>query len=152
MSQSLETPAEVSATTTDSSAKTRFRWIGWSTLFFAILQSVCTAFYALNGLQLLIGAAAFASALGAMKSFDKYVHNDAVRIPMVVFAVIGALFNLVAFWQVRRLRARSASAWRQKPVSAGKRTSEWTQLILSLLTLFILALESFYHYKTFHHL
>jgi hypothetical protein len=130
----------------------RFRWIGWSSLFLAIVQSVCTIFVALSGLRLLLGAAAFGAAIGVMKVADERIHIDAVRIPMVMFALAGAVFNLVALWQVRRLRGRAASAWRQKTVSRSKFASEGVQLALSVLTLILLAVESFYHVKQTHHL
>lgn len=129
----------------------RFKWIGWSSLFFAAVQSVCTAFVALSGLRLLLSAAVFSAALGVMKVADR-IHADAIRIPMIVFALAGALFNLVALWQVRRLRGRAASAWRQKTVSRSKFASEGVQLTLSLLTLLLLAVESYYHLQHTGHL
>src|SRR5262250_372619 len=79
--------------------ESRLRWIGWSSFLLAIVQSVCTIFVALSGLRLLLGAAAFASAIGAMQIVER-IHVDTIRIPMVMFALAGALFNLVALWQV----------------------------------------------------
>ena len=128
----------------------RFQWVSWSSLFFAIVQSVCTVFVALSGLRLLLGAAAFSAAIGAMKVVDR-IHADVFRVPMVMFALVGAVFNLVALWQVRRLRGRAASAWRQKGVSRSRFASERVQLILSVLTLILLGLESFYHWQYTHH-
>src|SRR5512136_1715099 len=116
----MDESAEASAGAPESAASQtvlRFKWVGWSSLFLALLQSVCTIFVALSGLRLLIGAAAFGAAIGVMKIADAMIHIDAVRIPMVMFALVGAVFNLVALWQVRRLRGRSASAWRQKNIS-----------------------------------
>jgi len=129
----------------------RFQWVSWSSLFFAIVQSVCTVFVALSGLRLLLGAAAFSAAVSAMKVVD-HIHADAFRIPMVMFALVGAVFNLVALWQVRRLRGRAASAWRQKSMSPSRFASERVQLILSVLTLILLGLESFYHWQYTHHI
>lgn len=151
MDDSSEAPAPPPEAT---AAKTtaRFRWIGWSSLFLAMVQSVCTIFVALSGLRLLLGAAVFGAAIGVMKIADERIHIDAVRIPMVMFALAGAVFNLVALWQVRRLRGRAASAWRQKAVSRSKFASEKVQLALSVLTLVLLAVESFYHLKQTHHL
>jgi hypothetical protein len=147
MNDIVETPA-----VTEEAAASRLRWIGWSSLFLAIVQSVCTIFVALSGLRLLLGAAAFGAALGVMKIADERIHIDAVRIPMLMFALIGAVFNLVALWQVRRLRGRAASAWRQTGVSQSKYASEKVQLALSVLTLILLAVESFYHLRQTHHL
>jgi len=141
-------PAQESAA---NRTEVRFRWIGWSSLFLAVVQSICTIFAALSGLRLLLGAAAFGAAIGAMRVADR-IHVDAIRIPMIMFALAGAVFNLMALWQVRRLRARTSSAWRQKPVSRGKFASEGFQLTLSLLTLLLLGVESFYHLRFTHHL
>ncbi|HTA58088.1 MAG TPA: hypothetical protein VK805_08035 [Candidatus Baltobacteraceae bacterium] len=151
MDESAEAPAGAPETTAVQTVS-KFRWVGWSSLFLAIVQSVCTIFVALSGLRLLLGAAAFGAAVGVMKIADQRIHIDAVRIPMLLFALVGAVFNLVALWQVRRLRGRAASAWRQKTVSRSKFASERVQLTLSLLTLILLAVESFYHLKQTHHL
>jgi hypothetical protein len=118
--------------------------INWSALLFAVLQSVCSAFIALNGIRLLIGIGAFAAASSALKLADR-MHVDAIRIPMMLLALVGSLLNLVVLWQVWRLRNRPASAWRQQPVSAQKKTSEFFQFTLSLLTLALLAAEFFAH-------
>jgi hypothetical protein len=155
MDESLDapggTPETHAAETQAAQSVSRFKWIGWSSLFLAMVQSVCTIFVALSGLRLLLGAAAFGAAIGVMKVADQKIHIDAVRIPMVIFAFMGAVFNLVALWQVRRLRGRAASAWRQKAVSRSKFASEGVQLALSVLTLILLAVESFYHLRNTHH-
>jgi len=122
-----------------------YKWIGWSSLFFAVLQSVCTAFIALSGLRLVIGAAAFASAVGILGVADKLHGNDRIRTPMMILALVGAVLNLAAVWQVRRLRARQASAWRQKAVDEKKLRSERWQLILSVVTLVLLSAEFIAH-------
>lgn len=142
---SSSSPVVVDETAIPQSAG-RSRWIGWSSFFLAVVQSVCSAFVALSGLRLLIGAAAFGSAVGLLKIADK-LHVDAIRIPMMGLALAGSLFNLVALWQVRRLRARSASAWRQKNISSKKLNSERWQFALSVLTLVLLVVEYYYHLK-----
>jgi len=118
--------------------------INWSALFFAVLQSVCSAFIALNGVRLLIGVGAFAAASGALKLADR-MHIAAIRIPMMLLALAGSLLNLVVLWQVWRLRRRPASAWRQMVVPKQKRASEWLQFTLSFLTLVLLAAEFVAH-------
>ena len=122
------------------------KWIGWSSFFFAVVQSVCSAFVALSGLRILIGAAALGSALGLLKIADR-IHVNSIRIPMMLLALGGSVFNLIAIWQVRRLRARPASAWRQKSIANQKINSERLQLALSILTLVLLAVEYFFHIK-----
>lgn len=151
MNEYAEAPAGAPETAAAQTVS-RFKWVGWSSLLLAIVQSVCTVFVALSGLRLLIGAAAFGAAIGVMKIADERIHVDAVRIPMVMLALAGSVFNLVALWQVRRLRGRAASAWRQRNISRSKFASERVQLALSVLTLLLLAVESYYHFQHTHHL
>jgi hypothetical protein len=129
-----------------------FKWIGWSSFFLAALQSVCSIFVALSGLRLLLGAVAFSAAIGVMEIADRRIHVDAVRLPMLGLSLAGALFNLLTLWRVRRLRGRAASAWRQKRISKGKVASEWFQLAMSIATLAMLAMESYFHLRYAHHL
>jgi len=123
----------------------RIRWLNWSGFFLALIQSVCGAFLALHGVRFLIGIGAIVLASSAWHVAER-LHVDAIRIPMMLIALLGALLNLAALWQVRRLRARSASAWRQQPLTAGKRRSEALQLILSVATLVLLAVEWIAHF------
>jgi hypothetical protein len=124
----------------------RFQWLNWSGLFLAFIQSVCSAFIALHGIRLLVGIGAVVLASSAWRVAER-LHVDAIRIPMMVIALLGALLNLAALWQVRRLRGRSASAWRQKQITPAKRRSESLQLALSVLTLILLAVEAIAHFK-----
>jgi len=118
--------------------------VNWSALFFAVLQSACSAFIALNGVRLLVGVGAFAAASGALKLADR-MHIDAIRIPMMLLALTASVLNLVVLWQVWRLRRRPASAWRQTAVPRQKLASEWLQFTLSILTLVLLAAEFVAH-------
>jgi hypothetical protein len=148
MNEETQNPAELSASTAaTSSAKmplVNIKLINWSALLFAVLQSVCSAFIALNGVRLLIGIGAFAAASGALKFADR-MHIAAIRIPMMLLALIGSVLNLIVLWQIWRLRRRPASAWRQQPVSTQKKTSEFFQFTLSVLTLALLATEFLAH-------
>lgn len=124
----------------------RFRWLNWTSFLLAILQSVCSTFIALHGIRLLVGIGAVILASSAW-SLAERLHVNAIRIPLMLIALIGALLNLAALWQVRRLRSRSASAWRQQSLTYAKRRSEMLQLALSLLTLLLLIAEGIAHYR-----
>ena len=113
----------------------RFRWLNWSSLFLAF-----------HGIRLLVGIGAVVLASSAWHVAER-LHVDAIRIPMMVVAFLGAVINLAALWQVRRLRRRPASAWRQQPLTPEKRRSETLQLTLSVLTLVLLLTEMVAHYK-----
>jgi hypothetical protein len=130
---------------TEQTTPSRFAWLNWSGFFLAFIQSVCGAFIALHGIRFLVGIGAVVLASSAWRLAER-LHVNAIRIPMMLIALVGALLNLIALWQVRRLRRRSASAWRQQPLSAGKRRSEALQLALSLLTIVLLLAESAAHY------
>ncbi|WP_158944567.1 hypothetical protein [Granulicella sp. S190] len=125
--------------------------IAWSSLVFAVLQSVCSFFVALDGLRLLIGVGALASVVGAGEQWDR-LHTDWIRVPMVVLALVGALLNLTVLLHVRHLRSRPAAQWRQKLLTPRKKRMERVQFVLSLATLALVAVEQISHWHTFHRL
>src|SRR5260370_20346936 len=120
MTEQTQNPVELSPAGVDVSrpklSLVDARLINWSAFLFAVLQSVCSAFIALNGVRLLIGIGAFAAASGALKLADR-MHIDAIRIPMMLLALAGSLLNLVVLCQVCELRSHPSQAWRQRPIS-----------------------------------
>jgi hypothetical protein len=126
------------------SLSSRLRLLGWSGIVFAILQSACTAVIAISGVRVAIGLSALAAAAG-IHAPAKGFHQDAIRIPMMLFALFGSLVNLFVIWKIRKLRGKPASQWRQKPVTAKKLNSERLQIALSILTLVLLAAEWITH-------
>jgi hypothetical protein len=126
-------------------------WVGWSSLLFAFLQSVCTFLMAVAGLRLIIGVSSLALSAELIAVLDR-LHASWLRIPMIGFAFVGAALNLIAILQIRRLRARPASQWRQGPVAANKLRMERWQLAVSLITFVLIALEEGFHLRFFHHL
>ena len=122
----------------------RSKWISWSTFLFALLQSLCTAVLAISGVRILIGVGALAAAFTPSVSIQHF-HQDAIRIPMMLLALVGALANLYAFWRVRSLRGRSASQWRMQPVTPKQKRSEWLQFALGIATLILLGVEETAH-------
>lgn len=124
----------------------RFQWLNWPGLFLALIQSVCSTFIALHGIRFLVGIGALVLASSAWHDAER-LHVNAIRLPMMLIALLAALLNLAALWQVRRLRARGASAWRQQPLTPAKRRSETLQLVLSVATLVLLAAEWIAHYR-----
>jgi hypothetical protein len=129
-----------------SETASRFKWLNWSGFFLAFIQSVCSAFIALHGIRFLVGIGGVVLASSAWHLAER-VHVDVIRMPMMLIALAGAVLNLAALWQVRRLRRRSASAWRQQQLAPAKRRSEALQLALSLLTIVLLIAETVAHYK-----
>ncbi len=119
--------------------------VAWSSFLFALLQSVCTFFAAANGLRFAVGLGSLVLSAGAGAMVDRF-HADALRIPMVGLALAGSLLNLAILAQVRRLRRRGASQWRQHPPSARKLRAERLQFVLSVATLVLVAVEEGLHY------
>lgn len=118
--------------------------VGLTSLFFILLQSACTAFFAISGLRLLIGISALAAAAGALK-FLTALHFAALRIPMEMAAIAGSVVNLIAVRRIRRLRARPSSQWRMKPATPKQLRSESWQVRLAIVTLLLVALEWGFH-------
>lgn len=123
---------------------TNISFINWSAIFFAILQSACTAVIAISGLRVAIGLSALAAAAG-IHAPARGFHQDAIRIPMMVLAFFGAVINLYVIWKIRRLRSKPAAQWRVQPVTKKKLISERFQIALSILTLLLLAAEWLIH-------
>ena len=116
------------------------RWANVGSFLFVLLQSACTAVMAISGFRVLIGLGALAAASGVYGP-AKGFHQDAIRIPMMILALVGALANLYSVWRVRSLRSRPASQWRVHPVSRTKLRSERFQVALAVVTLILLAAE-----------
>jgi hypothetical protein len=124
--------------------------IAWSSFFFALLQSICTFFAAANGLRFAVGLGSLVLSAGAGTMVDRF-HADALRIPMISLALIGSLLNLAVVAQIRRLRRRPASQWRQPPPSPHKLSMERLQILLSVATFALIAGEELLHYLEFSH-
>ena len=118
----------------------RLKVFSWSSIVLAILQSACTAVIAISGVRVAIGLSALAAAAG-IHAPARGFHQDAIRIPMMLAALLGSLLNLFVIWRIRKLRRNPASQWRQKAVPAAKLRGENYQIALSLATLALLAAE-----------
>lgn len=141
--------ASVSAPSAASETNARTKLLTWSSLVFALLQSVCTAVVAISGIRVAIGLSALAAAAGIHAPVTGF-HSDAIRIPMMALALVGSLLNLYLLWNARRLRDRPSAQWRRVPLTARKKASERLQLLLSLVTLVLLAAEWIIH-RLIHH-
>ena len=125
--------------------------LAWSSFSFALLQSVCTFFFAVSGLRLFIGISSLAVSAGLTAALDRF-HANWIRVPMIGIALVGALLNLVIVMQIRYLRSRPASQWRQKPTSLRTLRMERVQFVLSIATLILVGLEEYLHFAHTHSL
>jgi hypothetical protein len=123
--------------------------VAWSSFFFALLQSICGAIVAINGLRLAIGIGSLVLSTGVGAAMIRF-HTDSIRTPMIVIALLGSLLNLAILMHVRHLRNRPAAQWRQKPLSLRQKRTELAQLVLSVATLVLIGVEEYLH-LTLHH-
>lgn len=122
-------------------ATARRSWmIGFTSFFFILLQSACTAVMAISGVRVAIGLGSLAAAAGLGKPASGF-HGDAIRIPMMMVAVGGSLINLYVIWRIRALRSRPAAQWRSVPVTVKQRRSELLQIVLSVISLVLVLAE-----------
>src|SRR5580692_5063209 len=83
----------------------RLRFLGGASFLFALLQSLCTAVLTISGIRVAIGLSALAAASGIYAPARGF-HQDAIRIPMLILATVGAVVNLAVVFWIWRLRAR----------------------------------------------
>jgi len=121
------------------------RWlVSLTSMFFVLLQSACTAVMAISGVRVVIGLGALAAASGLGRAADGF-HRDAIRIPMIVIAVLGSLINLYVIWRIRSLRSRPAAQWRMTAPPAKQIRSERLQIALAIITLLLVVAEWITH-------
>jgi hypothetical protein len=122
----------------------RLRTLGGVSLVMAVLQSLCTAVFVVSGLRLAIGLTALAAVSGIYAPARGF-HQDAIRIPMLVFAAAGSVVNLAVLAWIWRLRARSSAQWRKRPIGPKQKRSERLQVALAIVTLLLVGLETWTH-------
>ena len=119
------------------------RALSGASLILALLQSLCTAVLTISGIRVAIG-------LTALTASSIYLpllafHRDTLRIPMLVVATAGAVLNLLLLAWIWHLRSRPSAAWRKRELTPKQKRSERLQVALSILTLILVALESWSH-------
>jgi ABC-type xylose transport system permease subunit len=120
------------------------RIVTGGSLVIAILQSICTAVLTISGIRLAIGLTAFVMA-GSLVGPVRWFHQDAIRIPMLLIATIGAVVDLGILWWMRRLRTQPAAQWRRRELSNKEKRSHRLQFALALLTLVLVGTETWTH-------
>lgn len=76
--------------------------IGGASLIIAMAQSLCTAVLTISGIRVAIGFSALAAASGVYAP-AKGFHQDAIRIPMLILATVGAVVNLAVLAWIRAI-------------------------------------------------
>ncbi|HEY1768161.1 MAG TPA: hypothetical protein VGG26_10915 [Terracidiphilus sp.] len=123
--------------------------VSFASVAMALLQSLCTAVLTINGIRLGIGLAALAAA--SIWAPVRAFHRDAIRIPMLTLAVVGAVVNLAVLFWIWRLRARPEAQWRRREILRRQRRSEQLQAAMAVLTLCLVGAEVYGHAFIHHH-
>jgi hypothetical protein len=122
---------------------TRRSWaVALTSFFFILLQSACTAVMAISGVRVVIGLTALAAAAGLHRPASGF-HADAIRIPMMVIALIGSFVNLYVIWRIRS--SRPSSQWRTSPATPKQKRAEAFQIALAVITLALVLAEWITH-------
>jgi len=124
----------------------RLRALGGASLLLAILQSLCTAVFAISGVRLAIGLTALAAVSGIYAPARGF-HQDAIRIPMLIVAALGSVVNLAVIAWIWHLRAKPSAQWRRRELSTKQKRSERFQVAMAILTLILVGLETWTHPK-----
>lgn len=122
----------------------KLRILSGASLMIALLQSLCTAVLTISGIRVAIGLTAQAAASGVYAPARGW-HQDAIRIPMLWLATIGALVNLAVLAWIWHLRSRGSAQWRRRELSKKDKRSERLQVVLSIVTLVLVGLEVWTH-------
>jgi formate hydrogenlyase subunit 3/multisubunit Na+/H+ antiporter MnhD subunit len=117
--------------------------VSFAAVTLAMLQSICTALLTINGIRTGIGLAALAAS--SIWTPVLTFHRDAIRIPMLTLAVVGALVNLAVLAWIARLRNRPEAQWRRRELTSKERRSERLQVAMAVLTLVLVGLEIWAH-------
>lgn len=122
------------------------RWsaLGGASLVVAIAQSLCTAVLTISGIRVAIGLSALAAASGVYAPARGF-HQDAIRVPMLILATVGAILNLAVLTWIRHLRTRPAAQWRRRERTSTEIRSERLQVAMAILTLVLVGLETWTH-------
>lgn len=115
----------------------------WGSLALAAAESLCLAAVGLSGLRVAMGLTSLlaAGASGPARGW----HQEWIRVPLLTLGTLGALISILLLWNEEKLRRRSSSAWRMKPLTPKQRRVRWFQLVAALVTLLLVAGEVITH-------
>jgi hypothetical protein len=121
-----------------------------SSLLFSVLQSVCTAVVALNSVRLAIGVGSLAMTTGLGAAVAHFHEITWLRIALLTGALSGSMLTLGIVLRAIRLRNRPAARWRLRPLSSKQKRMELLQVSLSFVTLLVVLVEEYLHFRLCH--
>jgi hypothetical protein len=123
--------------------------LGWSSLFLAILESLCVLGVALSGVRVVLGMSSLIAAAAATEPAQGF-HREALRVPILWASGLIALLNLLLLWNENRIRQNPAAHWRLQSLTRKQRRQRWMQLVTSIGALLLILAEVVTH-PWFHH-
>jgi len=119
------------------------RFLTFGPLCLAAIQAVCAAAVALSGIRTVLGFSSLiaATVAGPATGF----HANQFRIPMLALAGVGAVVNLMLFWNAERLRRNPSARWRMRVLTRKETIGKWIQVGSSVLTLLLILAEVLTH-------
>jgi hypothetical protein len=119
------------------------RFLSLGPLGLALIQGICAVTVFLSGLRTALGFSSLvaAAAAGPATGF----HANRIRIPMLAVAGIGAVVNLLLFWNAQRLRRNPSARWRMRPLTRKQRLYNSIQVGTSVVTLLLVVAELLAH-------
>jgi hypothetical protein len=121
-----------------------------SSLLFSVLQSVCTAVVALNSVRLAIGIGSLAMTTGLGAALEHFHQITWLRVTLLVGALAGSILTLGIVLRAIHLRNRPAARWRLRPLSREQKRMELLQISLSVVTLLLVVVEEYLHFRLCH--
>jgi hypothetical protein len=97
----------------------------------------------LSGLRVAMGLSSLLA--GGVAGPARGWHQEWIRVPLLTVGTVGSLLSLLLLWNEEKLRRRSASAWRMKPLTPKQKRVRWFQLGAAVVTLLLVAAEVVTH-------
>lgn len=145
------TPKQNALASEDASLESRKQLVvSGSSLLFSILQSVCTAVVAINGVRLAIGLSSLAMTVGWGAALDRFHDITWLRLTLMLGALTGSILTLFIVFHARNLRNKPAARWRLRPLTLHQRKMEAFQIAISVLTLVLVVIEEYFHFQFCH--
>lgn len=124
----------------------RLPWltITWADLFLILLETGCFIIVLIHQVAVPLGVITLAAA-SKIQAQASPIHENPVRLPLLLVATVGAIFNLYVVWNGQRLRRRPEAQWRIKPLRWWQKLKIGWVVVVSVLTLIMVAGELIAH-------
>lgn len=119
------------------------RFFSLGPLGLALIQGICAVMVFLSGVRTALGFSSLVAAAAAGPATG--LHANKIRIPMLAVAAIGAVVNLLLFWNAERLRRNPSARWRMRPLTRKQRWGRLIQIGTSVVTLLLVVVELLAH-------